>query len=223
MRVKTDAKRRAIMAAASDVFREHGFAGASMSAVCERAGGSKATLYRYFDSKEALFVALMLDAVMEHARDVFDTLKPSDDLRRTLCRFGVGLLELSLSEESLSVRRNSIAEGPRSGLGQALFDHGARVLWSRMASFLEGEMAAGRLSLEDPWTTAMHLRGMLEADLVNRALIGAGVDKRPKSLKAHAAKAVDAFLRAYGAQVQSPNGKSAKATPPSTGMVAPTT
>jgi hypothetical protein len=66
----------------------------------------------------------------------------------------------------------------------------------------------------------MHLRGMLEADLVNRALIGAAVDRRPKTLKAHAAKAVDAFLRAYG---QTSAARSASATPPSTGSVAPTT
>ncbi|MGH7023132.1 MAG: TetR/AcrR family transcriptional regulator [Caulobacteraceae bacterium] len=208
MRVKTDAKRRAILAAAAEVFREHGFAGASMSAVCERAGGSKATLYRYFESKEDLFVTLMLDAVMDHAEEVFDTLKPSDDLRRTLERFGAGLLALSLSEKSLSVRRNSIAEGPRSGVGQELFDRGARVLWSRMAAFMEGEMVAGRLRRADPWTVAMHLRGMLEADLVNRALVGAKVDRRPHGLKTHAAAAVDAFLRAYAS-----NGRSASATP----------
>ena len=198
MRVKTDAKRREILTAAAEVFREHGFAGASMSAVSERAGGSKATLYRYFTSKEDLFVSLMLEKVMQHAEEVFDTLKPSDDLRRTLVRFGAGLLELSLSDTALSVRRNSIAEGPRSGLGQELFDKGAKVLWSRMTDFLDGEMQAGRLRRDDAWTAAMHLRGMLEADLVNRALIGAAVDKRPKTLKAHAAKAVDAFLRAYG-------------------------
>ncbi|MGA2950626.1 MAG: TetR/AcrR family transcriptional regulator [Caulobacteraceae bacterium] len=220
MRVKTDAKRRAILAAAAEVFREHGFAGASMSAVSERAGGSKATLYRYFSSKEDLFVSLMLEKVFQHAEEVFDTLKPSDDLRRTLVRFGAGLLELSLSETSLSVRRNSIAEGPKSGLGQELFDRGAKVLWSRMADFLAGEMAAGRLRHEDSWTASMHLRGMLEADLVNRALIGAAVDKRPKTLKVHAAKAADAFLRAYG---QTSADKSASATPPSTGSVAPTT
>ena len=94
MRVKTDAKRREILIAAAEVFREHGFAGASMSAVSERAGGSKATLYRYFASKEDLFVSLMLEKVLEHAEELFDTLQPSDDLRRTLVRFGASLLEL---------------------------------------------------------------------------------------------------------------------------------
>lgn len=220
MRVKTDAQRRKILAAAAEVFHEHGFAGASMSAVCERAGGSKATLYRYFKSKEDLFVTLMLDAVMENAEAVFDNLKPSDDLRRTLERFGVGMLELGLSDASLSVRRNSIAEGPKSGLGQELYERGSKPLWGRMADFLAGEMDAGRLRRADPWTVAMHLRGMLEADLINRALIGAHVDKRPRSLREHTAQAVDALLRAYG---QTANGRSAKATPPSTGRVAPTT
>lgn len=220
MRVKTDAQRRKILTAAAEVFHEHGFAGASVNAVAERAGGSKATLYRYFKSKEDLFVTLMLEAVLENAQAVFDTLRPTEDLQRTLERFGVGLLELGLSDESLSVRRNSIAEGPRSGLGQELFERGSKLLWGRMADFLNGQMEAGRLRRADPWTVAMHLRGLLESDLINRALIGARVDKRPKSLKAHAADAVDVLLRAYG---QTANGRSARATPPSTGRVAPTT
>jgi AcrR family transcriptional regulator len=198
MRVKTDSKRRAILEMAAEVFRERGYAEATMAEVSARLGASKATVYRYFTSKENLFVTLMLEAVLEHANAVFDTLKPSDDLRRTLERFGASLLALSLSDESLSVRRNSIAEGPKSSLGQALFDRGAKVLWTRMADFLSGEMAAGRLRRGDPWVAAMHLRGMLEADVVNRALIGAKVDKRAALLKAHAAEAVDAWLRAYG-------------------------
>ena len=220
MRVKTDAKRRAILAAAGEVFREQGLAGASMAAVAERVGGSKATLYRYFSSKDDLFVTMMFEAVLDHANAVFDTLRPSDDLRRTLERFGASLLTLTLSDAALSVRRNSIAEGFRSGVGERLYDRGAKVLWSKMADFLRGEMLAGRLRAEDPWIVAMHLRGMLEADLVNRALIGASVDARPKILRQHAAKAVEALLRAYG---QAPKVKSAKATPPSTGSVAPTT
>jgi AcrR family transcriptional regulator len=193
--------------------------------VAERLGGSKATLYRYFSSKDDLFVALMFDAVLEDAEAVFDSLQPSDNLRRTLVRFGARLLALNLSETSLAVRRNSIAEGSRSGIGALLYERGAKVLWTRMADFLGGEMAAGRLRPEDPWMVAMHLRGMLEADVLNRALIGAPVDTRPKCLRAHAERAVEALLRAYGqlsgGQVSDP--RSARATPPSTGMVAPTT
>ena len=197
MRVKTDAKRKAILEAAGTVFRELGFAGASMTAVADRVGGSKATLYRYFNSKEDLFVSLMFDAVFDDTNASFDVLKPSDDLRRTLEKFGASLLRSSLSPTSISVRRNSISEGWRSGIGDMLYDRGAKRLWSRMADFIAGETAAGRLRRVDPWMAAMHLRGMLEADVVNRAVIGATVDARPKALREHAAKAVDAFLRAY--------------------------
>lgn len=197
MRVKTDAKRRAILAAAGAVFRETGFSGASMAAVAERLGASKATLYRYFASKEDLFVSLMFDAVFDDANANFDRLKPSDDLGRTLERFGARYLASSLSDASISVRRNSISEGWRSGIGDMLYDRGAKTLWSRMAQFMVGEIAAGRLRDVDPWMMSMHLRGMLEADVINRAVIGARYDARPKHLRVHASKAVDAFLRAY--------------------------
>lgn len=197
MRVKTDAKRRAILSAAAEVFRESGFANGTMAAVSERAGASKATIYRYFSSKSDLFVTLMMEAVLEHANKVFDALKPSDDLRQTLERFGASLLALNLSNDAISIRRNSIVEGAKSDLGQALFERGA-LLWSKLADFIDAEMTAGRLRREDPWMAAMHLRGMLEADPVNRALIGASVDRRPGRLKKHAQRAVDAWLRAYG-------------------------
>jgi AcrR family transcriptional regulator len=219
MRVKTDAKRRAILSAAGAVFREHGLAGAGMSAVAERVGGSKATLYRYFPSKEELFLAVMLDEVLDHAHEVFDALTPSGDLRRTLERFGARFLKLTLSAEAISVRRMSIAEGSRSGIGQKLYERGPKLVWAKMADFLEGEMKAGRLRAEDPWLVAMHLRGLLEADIVNRALIGAEVDTRHGRLSRHAVDAVEAFLRAYALTPPS----SASATPPSTGIVAPTT
>ena len=56
MRVRTESKREAILEAASHVFLESGFEGASMAEIAARVGGSKATLYGYFGSKEDLFV-----------------------------------------------------------------------------------------------------------------------------------------------------------------------
>lgn len=47
MRVRTEAKRDAIVEAASEVFLESGFEGASMAQIATLVGGSKATLYGY--------------------------------------------------------------------------------------------------------------------------------------------------------------------------------
>ena len=198
MRVKTDEKRRAIITAAGEVFREMGYAGASMAAVCERIGGSKATLYRYFPSKEELFVTILLDSALDRASQVFETLSHTLDLRKSLERFGRLYLELALTDEVIAVRRNLIAEGHRAGIGQMLYERSVQVTWAKMADYLAEEIGRGRLRPESPWIMAMHLRGLLEGDLIGRALIGADVDRRTATLRAHAARVADLILRAFG-------------------------
>jgi len=58
-RPRSEPARQAILDATSELLLEHGLAGASMDAVAERAGVSKATIYRWWPSKEIL----ALDAV----------------------------------------------------------------------------------------------------------------------------------------------------------------
>lgn len=58
-RTKTAERREAILAAAREVFQEVGFDRASMDEIAARFGGSKVTLYRYFENKETLFKELI--------------------------------------------------------------------------------------------------------------------------------------------------------------------
>ncbi|MGZ8347849.1 MAG: TetR/AcrR family transcriptional regulator [Allosphingosinicella sp.] len=53
-----------IVAAALALFAEKGFAAARIEEIAARAGLSKGTLYLYFDSKEALFRAVVRDVVV---------------------------------------------------------------------------------------------------------------------------------------------------------------
>ncbi len=59
MRTLSEERRQAIITAAAAVFQEQGYERTSMSEVARRAGGSKATLYNYFTSKEALFESVV--------------------------------------------------------------------------------------------------------------------------------------------------------------------
>src|SRR5262245_3793367 len=52
-----EARRQAMLQAAGELFLEHGFEGTSVSDVVKRSGGSLATLYAWFGSKEGLFEA----------------------------------------------------------------------------------------------------------------------------------------------------------------------
>ncbi|MCD4482957.1 TetR/AcrR family transcriptional regulator, partial [Chromobacterium vaccinii] len=65
MRTKSENKRQGLVAAATEVFVERGYEAASMSEISARAGGSKATLYNYFPSKEALFLDVMRSLTAE--------------------------------------------------------------------------------------------------------------------------------------------------------------
>src|SRR5260370_32050902 len=58
-RRRKDARPQEILEAALSVFAEKGFAAARMEQIAARAGVSKGTIYLYFDSKEAVFRALV--------------------------------------------------------------------------------------------------------------------------------------------------------------------
>jgi AcrR family transcriptional regulator len=58
MRSRTLEKKSVIVRIAAEMFDELGYERASMSAIAARVGGSKATLYRYFMSKEELLRAV---------------------------------------------------------------------------------------------------------------------------------------------------------------------
>ena len=63
---RPEARRDELMDAAAEVFGEVGYAQAKLEDVAKRAGVSKGTVYLYFDSKEALFRAMVRQKVADH-------------------------------------------------------------------------------------------------------------------------------------------------------------
>ena len=69
---KAQDKREAIMAAALGLFVERGFYGTAVPEIAERAGVGAGTIYRYFESKEALVNALYRTEKMRFAQNVVE-------------------------------------------------------------------------------------------------------------------------------------------------------
>ena len=63
-RRRKEARPQELTAAALALFAEKGFAATKLDDIAARAGVSKGTLYLYFDSKEALFKAVILEGVV---------------------------------------------------------------------------------------------------------------------------------------------------------------
>ncbi|WP_174874380.1 TetR/AcrR family transcriptional regulator [Vogesella oryzae] len=197
MRVKTEAKRQAIVEAAAVVFIERGYEAASMAEIAARAGGSKATLYSYFPSKEELFLVVMQFLAEERMQQAYARLVPGDDLVGSLQAFGENFLLNVLSPELSALRGIVLSEGRRSGVGRLFFDNGPGRCWQVVADFLAGEMAAGRLRQARPWAATMHLIGLLEAEYQEQMIVGITELPAIEQIRDTVADAVKVFLAGY--------------------------
>jgi AcrR family transcriptional regulator len=89
-RRRKEARPQEILEAALSVFAEKGFAAARMDEIAARAGVSKGTIYLYFESKEAVFRALVREMLVprlaEAANVVRDYKGPMGPLLATILR-----------------------------------------------------------------------------------------------------------------------------------------
>jgi AcrR family transcriptional regulator len=195
---KSDIKRQAILDTAYQLFRAQGFAKTSISEVTARVGGSKATIYSYFSSKEELFAECMMAAVENYLSDTLRHLDASrGDVQVALRNFGISVLEFICSPEQVEVRRLIIAEAARSGTGKLFFDK-VTALRAQISGYLEACMVSGALRRDDPHLAADHLGALLEAEVLEPLLLQANErSPRHSEIVSAAKRAVDTFLRAY--------------------------
>ena len=199
MKTKTEAKRIAILKAAAEVFREVGFERASMSEIRARAGGSKATLYNYFPSKEKLFFEVMYQVKELELADITHTLNPdTDDVKEELLQFGKRLLAALYSPQAIAIRRLAIAESRHSNIGKIVFEGATAPIENEVAEFLGKFMKRGALRTSDPKIAAMQLLSLLESEFLQRVLLGVVSSVKPEALNMAARRAVETFLSAYG-------------------------
>lgn len=196
MRSKTEERRLQIMRVAAHAFSELGVENTTMSEIVARLGGSKATIYNYFPSKAELVRAVLGQASELALRAAFGALDPARPIGEELGTFGRTYLAHLLSPGMLSALRIAQQDGGRSDTGQRFHAAGPEVGWRVMQRFLEHHLAAGTLAAADARVAALHLKGLLQAELLDRAMLGA---PPPESalVAAVADRAVAAFLRAY--------------------------
>src|SRR5271154_2739793 len=149
-----DAKRRAILDVASEVFLVQGYAATSMSEIAARVGGSKGTLYNYFRSKEELFSAFITDTCQGRAELLFDPLPPIGEgrsVRESLIELGLSLLTFLWTEQLVTLHRLVLAEvGRFRETGRMFYGAGPRVGELRFTEYFETAMAAGHIPRADP-------------------------------------------------------------------------
>jgi AcrR family transcriptional regulator len=198
MRVRTAEKRREIVECAAALFVEQGYDRASMSAISERVGGSKATLYGYFPSKEALLHAVLEHDVSTESRMLAEAFPSGDDLAGGLARLGARYLAGRLADLPIANLRTVANQPPGSTIGADFYAGTLRPAWQRLADHFAALMDAGQLRLADPWLAAMHWKGLNEGELLEKRLLGAVRNVEPAEIDRVATAAAEAFLAIYG-------------------------
>jgi AcrR family transcriptional regulator len=190
-------RRRAILDAARVSFLEKGYDGTSMSGLLDTVGGSKATLWGYFRSKEELFAAVLDDAVVEHRAALLACIDPTGDLVESLTQFCRRFLEKLSSPDSLALWRTIAAEGGRNpAIGRIFYERAPKRIEAGLTAFIQKHIEMGELRADDPVRMARVLISLCTGRQYRLMWGVASAD--PAEIESDVATVVEVFLRAYG-------------------------
>ncbi|HEX8544258.1 MAG TPA: TetR/AcrR family transcriptional regulator [Pseudomonas sp.] len=199
MKVRTETRRTAIVETAAGVFLDLGYEGASMKEVSIRLGGSKATLYGYFSSKEALFIAVvqmyatssLYNAVADLAADP----GISVSLEESLLQFGRSMLKIVMNDSTaIKVYRMVLAESGRSDIGTLFYESGPSQSIEALSTLMSASVENGVLRKSNPRVLAKQFLSLLTSEVDERLF---QQDPKPMTLAQIdelVAAAVDMFL-----------------------------
>lgn len=158
---RKEERREAILEIAKREFLDHGYSGASMSAISAELGGSKGTLWSYFPSKEELFAAVLDHATREYRSQLANVLKPGEDLRAVVPQFCRGFIAKISSSDGVRLHRLIASEvGRFPEVGDIFYRRAPQPTQQLLADFFERAMDAGTLRREDPLFAARILASL---------------------------------------------------------------
>jgi AcrR family transcriptional regulator len=186
-----------VAAAAKTLFLENGFMDTSMDAIARLAAVSKATLYAYFPTKEALFASL-IEAQCQAVDEAFVMPDIALGLREALRAFAMRYVAVFMDGSSAAFFRVIAAENGRFPELCALFvESGPRKAIARCAKLLTTARDNGLLDFQDAEMAATQFLSLVRGDLPLHSALGVRAqfsDAVERTIDA----GIDVFLRAYG-------------------------
>jgi AcrR family transcriptional regulator len=161
----------ALLEAAEAVFLEHGYEGASIDEIVRRVGGSKASLYAYFGSKEKLFWAVLNQLSDRFITEMAVPTAADQDIEGTLLTIARRFLTVFLDPARCRLFRTMIAESARfPDLARDFFERGMRMP-QELSAYLRLQHDAGRIDCPDPETTALQFLELVKGPPHSRLLL----------------------------------------------------
>jgi AcrR family transcriptional regulator len=189
-------KRAAIVRASTTLFLESGYDRTSLAQIATASGVSRATLFKQFPTKAALFEAIVSEAwSADEGRESPSVGEPAAGLT-TMGRHYADLLS---RPEMADLFRIVIAEMPRfPDLADAQFTQGKLPYFDSVRSYLVAESEAGTLRVDDPDLVTTQFLGMISNYVFWPALLVAGWSVSAERVRKVVDEAVATLMARYG-------------------------
>lgn len=191
-------RRLALLLSANDLFLERGYEAVSLDDIVNHAGGSKASIYKYFGNKEGLFTAICDYRRELFFKDICFCYNSEKDhlhsyLVQTLINF---YLHLKKPENVAFIRL--IIEQAQKNPDLALYIHekGAHFIQITIAKALECAHLQGLVDCQNPLGSAMMYFGILR-DYEWRIIMGLEIDQPEQEVIKYIEYCVDHFLKGH--------------------------
>jgi TetR/AcrR family transcriptional regulator, mexJK operon transcriptional repressor len=194
-RCTAEVRSQAIVNAATEVFLERGYAEASVDAIVERAGGSKATVYALFGNKEGLFEAAITQGCGVFAALV-GAVRPEASLEQNLRHIAQAYLKVLFDPKRLAMFRVVAGEsGRQPEIGDIFFRNAPRNGTKIIANVFRESAARGQIDTPEPELLAGYFLSALRGDLFLRALFNPTRAPTASEIEQHIEYVIATFLR----------------------------
>jgi len=193
-------RRNRILETATNVFLEHGYAGSTMSMVAQRLGGSKATLYAYFASKEELCEGI-IQRVCGQAVGAIEDAGAMLTIEKRLMHIGMAFMRLAVCDAGVKSTQLAIEFARRNPELAERFEavgHGA--VAARLAEFIGEANARGEIRVPDPLGASKIFLSLMRGDLHFLRLLNRIPAPDAERQRAEVAGAIGVFMAAFAPQ-----------------------
>ncbi|PVE21436.1 hypothetical protein DC522_26595 [Microvirga sp. KLBC 81] len=164
--------KRQILDGARQVFLLNGYAGTSIDQIINQSGVSKGSIYHHFDSKDALFRALIAAEAERIARALPSIDQDEPDPCSTLRQIGMAVLETLNNPATIAALRLIIgALGRFPGLGEEFLRNSLGQTVEQIGAYLDLRAAAGNLRIGSSRAAAEEFARQCMAHVMERVLV----------------------------------------------------
>lgn len=187
---------KAILEVATEIFLQNGYEKASLDEIVKRAGGSKATVYKYFNNKRELFFAVVDSVVRGESERPLENV--NSDPETVLKDFAKRRIKVVFSPLHVALMRLVVAEGRTSPeVAAGYYLHGPGNSHKILTSYLQLQADRKTMSIRDPEQAAHEFMALVMHKWYLKILQGG--EKLPSGVALNKSinTSVDTFMRLY--------------------------